>query len=247
MRYLKKFNEELKSSTYKSAATKLKNIGHVRRSANMNDWVKKVESDEKAVRKMVIREEAKKSGIFKLDIYSNIYTAGSGYKKEKVLENLDFYIGYHINWDNVSDTICDFINDDQTISVPFDLFIVAPNNEVEDKMNSLEHIDNYDGKFWFDTIHIGINSKHFSLSQYDRYGFLFTDRVNANKFKRHLIENLEKNIDSMYGDIMLDYKSATNYHIKKDPEFKPKLIMPEKEEMLNIMKSSISVNKLYSN
>jgi hypothetical protein len=35
MKYLKRFNEELKVSTYKSAADKLTNMGHKRRGAQM--------------------------------------------------------------------------------------------------------------------------------------------------------------------------------------------------------------------
>ena len=43
MRYLKRFNEELKGSTFRSAATKLKQLGHIRRSQEIEQrtkWLK---------------------------------------------------------------------------------------------------------------------------------------------------------------------------------------------------------------
>ena len=42
MKHLRKFNEELKSSTYASAATKLKNMGHIRRAGELEQWTKEV-------------------------------------------------------------------------------------------------------------------------------------------------------------------------------------------------------------
>ena len=49
MRYLVKFNE-LKSSTYKSAATKLKGLGHERRAGEIEKWIKTAEERERIQR-----------------------------------------------------------------------------------------------------------------------------------------------------------------------------------------------------
>jgi len=38
MRYLRKYNEELKSDTYKSAADKLNKMGHVKRPEELMKW-----------------------------------------------------------------------------------------------------------------------------------------------------------------------------------------------------------------
>ncbi len=47
MKHLKRFNEELNKYTYKSASTKLKALGHVRRSKNIDDFIIKKEEQEK--------------------------------------------------------------------------------------------------------------------------------------------------------------------------------------------------------
>ena len=43
MKYLKKFNEELKPRTYLSAAKKLKAIGHTDRAKALEDWAEETE------------------------------------------------------------------------------------------------------------------------------------------------------------------------------------------------------------
>ena len=43
MKHLKTINE-LKSSTYVSAANKLKNMGHIRRSGELEQWTKEVQT-----------------------------------------------------------------------------------------------------------------------------------------------------------------------------------------------------------
>lgn len=54
MKYLKKFNEELRTYTYRTAANKLRQIGHVRRSSVLDDWSNKVENDNEVKKKMIL-------------------------------------------------------------------------------------------------------------------------------------------------------------------------------------------------
>lgn len=44
MKHIKKFNEELSPSTYRSASVKLKKLGHVKRSQSLEDWAKEAEN-----------------------------------------------------------------------------------------------------------------------------------------------------------------------------------------------------------
>ena len=53
MRHLKRFNEELKGSTFRSAATKLKQLGHIRRSQEIESYAKGVEEREEKQRRML--------------------------------------------------------------------------------------------------------------------------------------------------------------------------------------------------
>jgi hypothetical protein len=43
MKYLKKFNEELRPQTYMSAARKLDKLGHTDRANALKDWAKETE------------------------------------------------------------------------------------------------------------------------------------------------------------------------------------------------------------
>jgi len=251
MKYLKKFNEELKSSTYKSAATKLRNIGHVRRSTNIQDWAAKVESDEKLAKKKELIEKLSPYGTFQLDIYSSIYNFQTRQRKiDKVMEGEDFYIGIHLNTDYFSDLISDHINHEgNTLTIPFELYIIPANNECDAKISNLENIEAYNGQYWLNNMSLGLSENTFYFDGFDRYSFEFSNRANANKFRKLLIDMLEgKNnfgktewINSLSADGLLE--------IIKDkyPELEYKPLDLSKEDIINSAKRNISVNKLYTN
>lgn len=81
MKHLKKFNEELKPSTYLSASRKLKKLGHERRSKELEIWGKEAENKvsmekwENNIKtfspygKATIKFMSKKSEIFRGDFY----------------------------------------------------------------------------------------------------------------------------------------------------------------------------------
>ena len=68
MKYLRKYNEELKADTYKSAADKLAKMGHVKRPEELMKWhvVSKQREKEEAKRKAL--EEASELGTYKMTI-----------------------------------------------------------------------------------------------------------------------------------------------------------------------------------
>ena len=53
MKYLKIYNEELKSSTYKSAADKLKQMGHIKRPEEIMNWHEVTRKREDEVKKSI--------------------------------------------------------------------------------------------------------------------------------------------------------------------------------------------------
>lgn len=65
MKYLKKFNEELKPSTYRSAAYKLKKLGHKKRSDDLTEWSNKADDKESYKKWKENKERFKKYGVFK--------------------------------------------------------------------------------------------------------------------------------------------------------------------------------------
>ena len=79
MKYLKRFNEELKSQTYLSAARKLKKMGNptsLKRAAVLTDWADETELKETIAKWEKEVEEYSKFGSIRLSIGegSNIYT-----------------------------------------------------------------------------------------------------------------------------------------------------------------------------
>ena len=62
MRYLKKYNEELKPETYLSAAQKLQSLGHQRRPEALRVYAEEIKQRQKEERKAKTLEEAKKLG-----------------------------------------------------------------------------------------------------------------------------------------------------------------------------------------
>jgi hypothetical protein len=68
MKYLKKFNEELKPQTYKNASRKLTKMGHTDRAKKLSDWADKREGDENLVRWGKNIEEFSKFGKFSIKV-----------------------------------------------------------------------------------------------------------------------------------------------------------------------------------
>ncbi len=76
MKHLKRFNEELRTYTYKKAAKKLAEIGHVNRAKSMENYVKKKEEEErlKSEKESIDRweknvSEYSKFGKLKIDVF----------------------------------------------------------------------------------------------------------------------------------------------------------------------------------
>jgi len=97
MKYLKKFNEELKSSTYFRASKKLDKLGHKRRAGVLGDYAKSVqEKEEEAAWKNNI-EKYSKWGKVKIGFYE---------EKERVFEG-EFYPILDFNEDCAEENFLD--------------------------------------------------------------------------------------------------------------------------------------------
>jgi len=68
MKYLKKFNEELKTRTYLSAAKKLKDIGHIDRANALKDWASDSEKREEMSKWKNQIQEYSPFGIYKINV-----------------------------------------------------------------------------------------------------------------------------------------------------------------------------------
>ena len=68
MRYLKRFNEELKPQTYKNAAAALNRLGHAKRAAEIGEWAETAMQKEEERKRKALIDSCSKNGIFAIDI-----------------------------------------------------------------------------------------------------------------------------------------------------------------------------------
>ena len=68
MRYLKRFDEELKTQTYKSAANALNRLGHTKRAGDLNAWADVAKEKEEARKQKELVDLYSKHGVFKVDL-----------------------------------------------------------------------------------------------------------------------------------------------------------------------------------
>lgn len=198
MKHLKRFNEELKPQTYRSAARKLAKKGMQKRASALSEWGDKAEKREE----MVLWKEniniAKQFGTFKIQISD---------EDGKVLITDDFYIeisfdglGFADNYENEKQNAKDKENFKVSPSFPF-MYSIIPTSE--EQINKLEEIlpaaEFGNGSYWagflgFD-IEIVDGKVEFGKSYHDAYDSnltgicKFADRRSAMK-----IRNLLKSI-----------------------------------------------------
>jgi hypothetical protein len=229
MKYLKKFNEELKSQTYLSASRKLKKLGNpssLRRAEELKNWAGKVEWKENIVRWEKNIKDYSKYGVFKLNVNS-----------KKGNFNDDFYLSLHFD----SDMFIDNYDDDKSegdgenfkTKIYLGTGIIPKNKEVLDKCVAnmpfeSSGIDAFcNGFFWgfWITINIEIiNGNRFefldiNVSTYDDEdtGTINLTSGAAQKLKNLLIElfgNKEFNYPSSYTTTNSEYENLTNSLIK---------------------------------
>ena len=79
MKYLKRFNEELRPRTYLSAAKKLTAIGHTDRAKELKDWAEETEKREEIAKWKDRLQDYGLFGTYKMNIVNplpNIYCQG---------------------------------------------------------------------------------------------------------------------------------------------------------------------------
>jgi hypothetical protein len=253
MRYLRKYNEELKSDTYKSAADKLTKMGHVKRPEELMKWhvVSKEREKEEAKRKAI--EEASKLGTYKITINTRNKTKFTG----------DFYIYFYWNNDNFDENYEDWKRfDGSSVWLTFDFAVLPASEESKEFVNSFlsEQIGlTHDGKCYLGSFGINLTQGGNSIDENDKptyvlkpnggfywedyhgYDWHMADRGNAQKFKKMLYDIFEGNIvwretPELPGGVkeqILDFLCSDMDHT-----------LEEFEEFIESIKR-ISVNKLY--
>ena len=123
MRYIKSFNEELKSATYRSAASKLKKIGgftNTKRAEDLSNWARETSWVETVKSWKQNVETLSKFGTYKLDIKTPNGTTFNG--------------DFHLIVNFMEDTIeIDFTNRDKA-SLHFSIGVVPTSRGLLDKL-----------------------------------------------------------------------------------------------------------------
>jgi hypothetical protein len=201
MKYLRKFNEELRPQTYRNAARKLKKLGHDDRAKELEDWsgVKERELELEKWKQNI--DEFSKFGKFKI----NLVNPKTG---KKLTE--EFYISLHIDRYSFGDSLDGMIEDGEG-EFWIAIGIIPTTKEVLDKcVEMVPDPDMGNGFIWAMSISLDfviendtIRMTKYRLHNYDESisgDVSFADRPSANRFK-----NLLKD---MFSDPNFNYPSG---------------------------------------
>jgi hypothetical protein len=190
MRYLKKFNEELKPSTYRSAAHKLKKLGHERRSKELEDWGK-LKSSEMSMKKW---EELKQE-------WSSFGKATYRFMKvSKEVMRGDFYL--FLTFDDYMHL--DSIPNNNRFSISFSVGLI-PVDEDNLKLCRENLPENFNGFYWGNWVNLYYSIKDevcvfdgIKVDPYDEGLSLepeLVDRKSAVTLKKHLLACFDESVD----------------------------------------------------
>lgn len=202
MKYLKKFNEELKSGTYKSASNKLKKLGHVDRANELESFAKTRKYKENLIKWSEVVKKYSKYGTFKMNI--DIDPANGLICKSPFSD--DFYLAIIFEDDQFSDCF-DEIGKNY---LSFFVGIIPKNEEIIKKIHDIDPDVFFDNGFYFafeffiifnidDDNNLTMN-EHGINNIEESINISIADRQSAGKFK-----SLLKRI---FNDHDFDYPSA---------------------------------------
>ena len=197
MKYLKKFNEELRPQTYMSAARKLNKLGHTDRANDLKDWAREMEKKEEMIKWKDRIQDYAPFGTFKMSI-KNTETG-------RTLTG-DFHLD--ISFDEMA------FSDDPEGGISFFLGLIPTSEELINQY--IELCPDYDfgnGFFWgkifnlqFEIVDDMVQFTKWNFWDYDEDmngKIAFADRSSANKFKtllKKIFTSPELNYPSGYTD-----------------------------------------------
>ena len=273
MKYLKRYNEELLPSTYVSAATKLKKLGHTRRAKELEDW-SKVEQDRiKKQQQLVRKGELSQFTPFKLQFYKQRWNSTTRITEEDFLGEGLFYVEPSFGSDWFADMMYDHESDGHGLSIPIE-FGTSPANEetesvweeIKSKCPSLKEQEyegvTYNTRMWiklFDENSYAITNENKCFWETADNGlFVLDSRSEAIRFKKLIIDSLEgknqwgKNKwspEGMYGHFMKFFQKDLEWRVKVREAGSDRVeqyFKPEHMPILaNKVKTGLSINDLY--
>jgi|APGre2960657404_1045060.scaffolds.fasta_scaffold14056_4 hypothetical protein len=215
MKYLKRFNEELRPRTYLSAAKKLTAIGHTDRANTLKDWANETEKREEIIKWKERIQEYSPFGIYKVNIVNpqsgEMFTAD--FALDLSFDELAFEDSFE--YEKQKDP-----NNINGVNIFFFIGLIPTSEEVLKKCEEVMPESEFgNGMFW--GMCCGVDFKvqngevildKFTLDDYDETlsgNISFADRASAAKFKnllKSIFSNPELNYPSGYRDIEYIYQ-----------------------------------------
>jgi len=203
MKHLKSINE-LKSSTYRNAATKLKNLGHIRRSGELEEWTKEVENRERDARELENFNSFKHDVPFKINLVKSKWNSGTKSRSHDIMMSGNFYLkpSFDDSWahDQYTDNTDENGTTEYTYYMPFEIGIMAADEETKEKFRSIEKQlsdEVYEGAYWCQRLYyklINEGSKEatptgdFSWECRENDEIVFENRAEALRFKKMFVD-----------------------------------------------------------
>ena len=253
MKHIKKYNEELNTSTYKSAANILKSMGHTRRAGEIDKWREKVLLDEENKRILDEYNYLSKYPSFDLRLLDS-----SG-KTETELIKGKFFLQIWFEGDMLFDNIFDQLHDDKIYyHIPFLIAVCPADEKTKIMLNNVVENNGLEDHYWGGSLsccwlEISLNSNVdiFTFEPRENIDIKFSNRQEVMKFKKLLSEALEgknkfgesKYSDGIFSDInkwftKIDDKLKADEH---DP-----IDLVGKIPRLSKVVKNVSINTLYN-
>jgi hypothetical protein len=216
MKYLKRFNEELKASTYKKAGEKFTQMGHKRRGSELLDYATQVELREKSDKLLQAQNVNKEFGLFDITV-----ARGYGSNKKDIFSG-QFYLQICLESDWFKDQFNDWLYEGMTWSmgIAMEFAIIPADDETLKMFETSEDSDivyfrnnsmwGDDYRYWTNRLWINLVAKGGAPSytcgsggfeDRDGFTFHFNSRSEAMKFKNLLANTLEGNSNwGAYGE-----------------------------------------------
>ncbi len=254
MKYLQRFNE-LKSSTYHSAAKKLGDLGHVNRSGDLTEWGTKVADVEKAEKEKQEKLKWSKNEPFDIIVCDTTWVAGNpGRHVDNEIMRGKFYIDFEYEWDMFSDQYWDWSvsNYDYSLWMSFIMGILPADEETSIEFNNNENIKSglWGVSLWPQwlvmcianegEVALNVTPNRFGIDTINHIKYRFETRQDAIRFKKYFVSemsgqtnntNIRNRIEKQIGLI----KTDENYRRNIPDDFMDRLVKNANRMSLNIL------------
>jgi hypothetical protein len=203
MKHLKSINE-LKSSTYASAANKLKNMGHIRRAGELEQWTKEVVNKEKDARELENFNSFKHDVPFKINLVKVKWNSNTKSRNHEIMMSGNFYLKPSFDFSWAQDQYNENADEDGTTEysyyMPFEVGLMAADDEakelfrlIEDKLSD----EVYEGVYWTQRLYYKIINEgareitptgEFSWECRESDEIMFENRAEALRFKKMFVD-----------------------------------------------------------